>query len=68
MPDEDWSQAISCRDALGRSRQVVIRLGAENGIVFVAPPGEIAHLTPDESMFVRSALEEAEGKRPRAVT
>ncbi|MBP2322595.1 hypothetical protein JOF56_002980 [Kibdelosporangium banguiense] len=44
----------------------MIRLGAKNGIVVIVPPGEIAHLTADESMFLRSALEEAERKHPRA--
>jgi len=53
---KDWP--ISCRDAVGRRRDIIV-LADEERVVLVAPPGETAVLTVPEADRLRAALLDA---------
>jgi hypothetical protein len=53
---KDWP--ISCRDAVGRRRDIVVLADGER-VVLVAPPGEMAVLTVSEVNRLRAALLDA---------
>jgi hypothetical protein len=51
-------RVVSCRDVVGRRRDIVV--STEHGhVVMVVPPGETAVLAPLEVGLLRAALREA---------
>jgi hypothetical protein len=53
---KDW--LVSCRDAAGRRREIVV-FTDRGQVVLVAPPGETAVLSPLEVGRLRAALRDA---------
>ncbi|MCP2258739.1 hypothetical protein LX15_002437 [Streptoalloteichus tenebrarius] len=56
MTEQRWW--VACRDAFGRDRAVTV-LVDHGEVVLVAPPGEAAVLSAQETTRLRSALDEA---------
>lgn len=52
----DWP--ISCRDAVGRRRDIIVRTDGEH-VMLVIPPGETAVLSLPEVDLLRAALLDA---------